>query len=165
MERLARVFFQMHPRDADAAGSARREPLERAGGGERPLELRDLITLWQVGIEVVLPREDRSVVDVTPQGQPGAHGQIDGSSVQHRQHTGKTEAHRTDLAVGRRAERRAAAAEDFRNGPELGVNLQTDDRFVGHARGPAPATARVTCGSNVAKFSTNMRASLQACVS
>src|SRR6185369_14665419 len=44
----------------------------------------------------------------------------------------QTETHRADLCVRRRAERRAAAAENLRGGQELGVNLQTDYGFKDH---------------------------------
>ena len=44
------------------------------------------------------------------------------------------------------------------------LNLD-DDRFESHARGPAAFTSAVTCGSNTAKFSTNIRANFAACAS
>jgi hypothetical protein len=107
-----------------------------ATGGERQLVLRNLIALGQVGIEVVLAREDRSLLDGAAERQRRTDRVVDRGVVQYRQRARQAETDRTDVGVGRRAERRAGAAEDLRRSQEL-----------------------------VLKFSTNMRASLAACAS
>ena len=55
---------------------------------------------------------------------------VDRAPVQHRQRARQPEAHRTDVRVGRRAERGAAAAEDLRGRQELGVDFEPDDGLV-----------------------------------
>ena len=64
--------------------------------------------------------------------EAGANRQIDRRSIQHRQRAGKPETHRAHVRVRRRAERRAAAAEDLGSGPEVRVNLETDDGLKEH---------------------------------
>ena len=45
--------------------------------GERLIELRDLVALRQVGIEVVLAGEDRALAHLAVQGSRGQHGKLD----------------------------------------------------------------------------------------
>ena len=54
VQRLARVLFHMNARDPDGA--------DAAAGGQRLVELGDLVALGQVRIEIVLAREDRRLV-------------------------------------------------------------------------------------------------------
>jgi hypothetical protein len=96
---------------------------------ERLIVLRDLIALRQVGIEVVLPREDRVLVDAAAERQRRARAQFDGPAVQHRQRARQAEAHRAHVRIRRRAEAGRTAAEDLRVGEELCVDLEPDDRF------------------------------------
>src|SRR5690606_25454753 len=93
--------------------------------------LGNLIALWQVGIEVVLACELRDWLNGTVEGQRRGDGRIDGGGIQHRERSGQTEADGTGLAVGRRAERRAAATENLGAGRKLGVHLEADDGFEG----------------------------------
>ena len=75
-----------------------------------------------------------------PSASAGADGEVDRLAVQHRQRTRQTETHRAHVRVRRRAERRAAAAEDLRGGQELRVNLEADDGLECQAFGPAART-------------------------
>ena len=54
---LSGVFFEVQPRDADAFRPSADVDLQPTVLGERLIELRDLVTLRQVGIEVVLARK------------------------------------------------------------------------------------------------------------
>ena len=94
--------------------------------------LRDLIALRQVGIEVVLAREDRGGLDAAAECQRGGDGVVDGLAVEDRQRAGLTRAHGAHLRIGRGAERRAAAAEDLGLRAQLRVNLEPDDGLVRH---------------------------------
>ena len=94
--------------------SSRRADLDAPVGRERLVELRDLISLRQIGIEIVLAREDRRRVDRAAERERGAHRQLDGVLVEHRQRAGQRETHRAGVRVRRRAEIRGAAAEDLR---------------------------------------------------
>ena len=59
VQALARVLFHVQARDADALGPVRALDLNVAVLGDRLVVLRNLVALGQVGIEVVLAREDR----------------------------------------------------------------------------------------------------------
>ena len=78
VDRLASVLFQMQPLDADldVLELALLVGADRNGDGaltdDRLLELRDLVALRQVGIEVVLPVEDRLVIDLRLKPEPRA---------------------------------------------------------------------------------------------
>src|SRR5687767_12031507 len=102
----------MDPDDSDAA----RCPLHFIGQlairRERQLVLRNLISLRQVGIEVILPRENRRLVDAAAECDSGPRRELDDTSVQDRKRTWQPEADGTDVGVGRTAELRAAAAEN-----------------------------------------------------
>src|SRR4029079_9579787 len=66
VQRLGGVFLEVDAGDA---------PLfEAAARRQRQLVLRDLVALRQVGIEVVLAREDRRLVDRAAERQRGANG-------------------------------------------------------------------------------------------
>ena len=132
MQRLAGVLFHVDARDADAAARpSRAGELDDAAGRERLLVLRDLIALRQVRIEVVLAREDRRLVDPAAERER-RRGCAKSTAARFSTGSapGKPEADRADVRVRRRAERRAAAAEDLRRGQELRVNFQADDGFV-----------------------------------
>ena len=91
--------------------------------------LRDLVALRQVGIEVVLAREDRTLMNLESERQSGARAQLNHPPIQNRKRTRQTETHRTRVRVRLIAKARRASTEDFRFGAELGVDLQPDDCF------------------------------------
>ncbi len=72
VHRLAGILLQMQPLDADLDVLEFALPVRadrndhRALADDRLLELRDLIALRQIRIEIVLPVEDRLVVDLAP---------------------------------------------------------------------------------------------------
>ncbi len=100
--------------------------VDAAAECERTFVLRNLVALRQVGIEVVLAREDRLGLDVAAERERRLDGEVHRLPVQHRQGAGQSEADRTDLRVRRRAEGGAAAAENLGAGLQLGVNFETD---------------------------------------
>jgi len=126
VQRLARVLFEMDPGDADAPRTIAvvRSTCPPVASGWS--YLRDLIALRQVGIEVVLAREDRRLVDRGAEREPAriakstARRLRTGSAPGRPRHTGQT------CVLGGRAERSAAAAKDLRVRQELGVNLEAD---------------------------------------
>ena len=132
MHELPRVLFDVDARDPNVVIRA---PVIAAGAketscGNRLLVLRDLIALGQIRIEVILPREDRRLVDRAAESQRGTRCEVDGAAVENGQRARQPEANGTDVRVGRRAERGAAGTKDFRRGQELGVNLEADDRLI-----------------------------------
>ena len=133
MNRLAGVFFQMRPADADAPRlTVVAVNDQKAVVAERQLVLADLIPLGQVRVAVVLAGEDAERGDLAMERQPAAHGLLDGVLVDDRQHAGHGQTHGTDMAVGRCFPViRAARAEHLGRGLELRVDFHADDGQVG----------------------------------
>lgn len=131
VHRLAGVLLHVHPMHANVA----RRSIgvmphgDAAVRGERPIELRDLVALGQVGVEVVLAGEHRLVVHRASQRERGAGGEGDGARVEHGQCARQAEAQRAGVRVRRFTERGRAAAEDLAAGLELAVDLEADDEF------------------------------------
>src|SRR5688500_15104038 len=85
--------------DPDALRPGGGRDLEPAFDIQRQVELRDLITLRQVRIHVVLAVELRVRRYFAIERQAGDHRELDGALVRHRQRTGKAEAPRTHERV------------------------------------------------------------------
>ena len=66
-------------------GAVADEELDRAALDDRRLVLADLVALGQVGIEIVLAREDRQRRDRRADGEAEADRPLDGAAVEHRQ--------------------------------------------------------------------------------
>ncbi|MPM82466.1 hypothetical protein SDC9_129527 [bioreactor metagenome] len=94
------------------------------------LELGDLVALGQVGVEVVLAREDGTRRNRRAQRQAELDGAFHGLFVHHRQRAGQGQVHGAGLGVGLGAEGGAGTAEDLAVGRQLGVGLEADDDFV-----------------------------------
>ena len=97
---------------------------------ERLVVLRNLVSLGQIGIEIILAGKDRSFVDPAIQSHGGEHREFDSLAIQDGQGAGKSQADRADIGVGRIAEMRGAGAKDLGRGQELDVNFEPDDRLV-----------------------------------
>src|SRR5208282_6756046 len=128
VQALARVFLQMHPRDTDlrGAGAPARVFLSTPTAdfyisklSQRLVILRNLVALGQIGIEVILARKNRSLIDTAIQSQRRPSGELDGFAVQHRQSPRHPQAHGTNIGVGRSPEARRARAEDLRSRQKL----------------------------------------------
>ncbi len=116
MERLPRVLFQMDAEDSDRVRSVIRLIVEDTVRGDGVFVLGDLISLRQVGIEIVLPRKNRARLDGAPQRQSDSHRQFDDLTIQHRERSRKPETHGAHVRVRGRPERGGTPAEDFRLG-------------------------------------------------
>src|SRR5712692_611515 len=127
MDELSGVFLQMDAMQTDLA--------DPAPGRQGAIELRDLIPLRQVGIEVVFPGEDGLLVDFATGGDRRAQRQLDRLAVHDGQRSGIAEADRTDLRIRRRAEAGGTAAEDLGGREEPGVYLEANDGFPAHGEG------------------------------
>ena len=148
VQRLAGVLFEMGAGQLDAVRDLADEELDRAALDDRRLVLADLVALRQVGVEVVLAREDRDRRDRRADRQAEADRPLDRAAVGDRQGAGQGEVDRRRLRVRRGAERGRRAAEDLRAGRQLGVGLDADHdleaahqragrRFAAHRRGSA----------------------------
>ncbi len=98
--------------------------------GDGLVELRNLVALGQVGIEIIFAREDGALAHRAVQRQRGQRGKLDGLGVEHRQRAGQPQAHRADVGVGRRAETVGATAEGLGRGEQLHVDFEPDDGLV-----------------------------------
>jgi len=132
MDVLGCIFLLVHPLDPDSVCLAvycyMKLPIHR----ERLIILRDLVTLWQVGIKIILAVEDALFRDRAFHRQRYP-GQVTNSlAVHHRQRPRVRQAYRADARVGPAAELHAAAAEHLALCRELHVDLKSDYRFVFH---------------------------------
>ncbi len=104
----------------------------------RGLILGNLIPLGQIRVEIVLSRELIIRRNRTVQRQTGTNRHFDCHSVDNRQAAWQTKTDRTGLTVGRQTKCRAAPAEHLGVGPQLCVDLHSDDRLKNHPRsGPS----------------------------
>ena len=142
VEQLAGVLLQMGPRDAAAPRLAIDLELEVALAAERQVILRDLVTLGQVRIEVVLTVELGEFRDLAAERQPGPDGLLHGAPVDHRQRPWERQADGAGVGVGRSREVvRGAAAEHLALGQDLGVHLEPDHHLVARCDGHQAAAS------------------------
>jgi len=78
---------------------------------QRLVELRDLVTLRQVGIEVILARKHGVLAHLAVDRCGGKYGKLHRTLVQHRQGPRQTKADGADMGVGLTAELVGAATE------------------------------------------------------
>ena len=81
---FCRVFFQVQPRDTDSFPCALVINFNEAAGGQRQFVLRNLVTLGQVGIKIILARKPRMLVHGAVDRQRSPHGHFDRTPVQNR---------------------------------------------------------------------------------
>ena len=85
MQALARILLQMEACNANFLRSALAVDLNPPMFGQRPVVLRNLISLGQVRVEVILPRKDRSLIYAGIQGHRGQHRKFHRLAIQHGQ--------------------------------------------------------------------------------
>ena len=114
VQRLAGVLLQVQALDADVPAAAVRQiDGDGALADHRLLVLADLIALRQVGVEVVLPLEDRMQVDLGVEAEAGLDRLLDAEAVEHRQHAGHGRIDVRNLAVRLTAEIGGSAREEL----------------------------------------------------
>src|SRR5881394_2266030 len=114
---------------------------DRAALHDRAFVLADLVALRQVGIEVVLAREDRARVDLCADGEAEADRVLDRALVHHRKDAGQCDVDRRGLRIGLRAEGSGCGGKDLAPCEELRVRLDADDDFPGHAYLDSPRSS------------------------
>ena len=82
------VFFEVKAGDADALCGTGDFDVKPAARGERQFVLRDLVAFGEVGVEIVLAGEARTLVDRAVQRERGAHGHFDGALVENGKRAG-----------------------------------------------------------------------------
>ncbi len=132
MDQLPGVLFYMNPGDPDPANLAVDGDVEVAVPGDGELVLRNLVSLGQIGVEVVLPGEPAFPLDLAVGGQGHPEGEIDHLPVEHREDSRHPQADRADMGVGGSPEAGRAATEYLGLGVELSVDLKADHGFKCH---------------------------------
>ena len=131
---LAGVFLQVRACQPNGLLAIVRDNGDRPTLNDRDFVLTDLVALRQVGVEVVLAREDAALVDRSADRQSEADGALDRALVQYRQHARQRDVDRRRLGVRCRAERGRGSGENLRRGRELRVRFQPDDGFPLHVK-------------------------------
>ncbi len=125
MHALADILLKMNPRQRYPP---RRLTLQRdvdpAPLAERLVELRDLVVLGHVGIEIALAVKLTVERNLTPQHQPRTYRQLDRAPVHDRHGARVAQADRTDMRVGWCPEPRAAGTEHLRLRAQLHMRLE-----------------------------------------
>ena len=130
VHRLAGVLLQMQALDADADLFGRRQvDRDLALADDRMLVLADLVALRQVGVEVVLAVEDRALVDLGVEAEPGANRLAHAFLVDHWQHARHRRVDQADMGVRLAAEGGRGAREQLGVGRHLRMDLETDHDF------------------------------------
>src|SRR5271166_3201849 len=94
---------------------------------DRVLVLRDLIALWKIGIEVVLAVEDRAMIDLGLEAEPGANGLRHTFAVDDGEHPRHRRVNQRDVRIGLPPERCRSPREQLRPRGHLSMNRGADD--------------------------------------
>ena len=150
VERLAGILLEVQALDADLDGAAIDIHMDGAFAYHRLLVLRNLITLRQVGVEIVLPVEHRAAVDARLQPEARAHRLLDAKPVDDRQHARHGRIDEGHMVVRLAAEFGRSAREQLGLGQHLGMNFQTQDDFpiAGRPFDPVLLLGHALCGFN-----------------
>ena len=134
------VFLKMQLMDAHMAGGAiRPEQVHIATLADRLVKLGDLVTLGQVGVEVILAVEEGTGIDLSVHDGCQQRAFFHRFRVQDRQYARKPTAHRANVSVRFRAPGIGfAGAENLGFGIQLDMGFEPDDHFIRfhHATSP-----------------------------
>src|SRR5260370_39611299 len=103
------------------------EPTVRWG---RQLVHGNLVALGKIGIEIILPRKARTLLHGAVKRQRRAYGHLQGPAIEDRQRARQAEAYLADAGIGRVADARRAAAEDFGLRAKSPAHFEADDRLA-----------------------------------
>ena len=130
MDQFTGILLHMHFMDTDLLrtyGSIYHQPAIVA---DRHIQLRDLIVLGVVRIEIVFPVKTAVLVDPAIRCQTKCQRIFYHLSVEDRKASGHSGADRTGMGVWRTSELCGASAEDLGSGSQFYMNFQTDDCFI-----------------------------------
>jgi hypothetical protein len=104
VHQLACILFDMDSLDTDGLDRAVgifliERHLDFALADNRVIELRNLVALRQIGVEIILSVEPRPAIDLRIDRHPGAHRLPQTFAVRHRQHAGHRGIDEADMAV------------------------------------------------------------------
>ena len=131
VETLAGVFFHVQARDADPLVVAIRVgDDEEAVLGDGLVELRNLVALGTVRIEVILARKDAGLANLAVDSLRGKHGELYCLLVEHGQRARQAEAGGAGVRVRLAAVLVAATAESLGPRKQLNVDLEANDGLI-----------------------------------
>jgi len=136
VDRFTRVLFEMCARNPDASRPAfclcliARLDIEPAARNDRVFELRYLIALGQIRIEVILARKDRMGIHRRVNGEPQTNRQLDHAFIQHGQYTGQREIDRMHRMIRGRAIGHGRRTEELRSSLEMRMHLEPDHHLI-----------------------------------
>jgi hypothetical protein len=96
---------------------------------DRQVHLADLVALGQIGVKIILAREDRFLRHLGADRQAEADGAIDRLLVEHRQNAGQGEVDRAGLGIRLGTKGGRSTGKNLRNGRQLRVRLDADHDF------------------------------------
>src|SRR5215204_1497884 len=99
MKQSTRVLFDVNPSDTGFPFHAVASECQLATDTERHIVLRDLVTLGEVRIEVVLAVEFAIWRNRAPEREPGAKDRFNGCLIDDRQCARQAHANRTDVGI------------------------------------------------------------------
>ena len=130
---LAGILLQVHPADPDAPGLITHINVQVSTNTQRQLVLRDLVTLGQVGVEVVLAGKEVVRLNRTVQRQTSHHSVPNGVFVDGWQGPRHAQADWTYVRVWRGTEGvGTASTEHLTGGVQLHVDFHPNDGLVRH---------------------------------
>jgi len=129
MQRLPGVFFQVCAGQVDHLFRITDLDGHLAADHHRQLELADLITLGQIGVEVIFACENRLGRDLTLDRQTEANSAFDGFLVEYGQNAGQGDIDGIGLRIGRGSKINRTAGKYLRAGRQLSVRLDADYNF------------------------------------
>src|SRR4051812_41530411 len=138
----------MRARYPDDLLAVRRRNAQFAAAAEWLFVLADLVALRQIGIEVVLAREDRVLRDLAAEREAELDRVLDRPLVRHGQRSRMRQADGAGARVLRRAVLELAPAEHLGSSLEVRVPLEADARFVLRQRpraSPSPRAVPAPC--------------------
>ncbi|MNL25778.1 hypothetical protein D3C87_1472710 [compost metagenome] len=101
---------------------------------DRLIILRNLITLWEVGIKVILTRKNRSTANITSESKSRLNGILHSFLVENRQRPRHPYADRRCVFIITSIKGCGIAGKNFTFCAELHVDLNTNDGFVSSRR-------------------------------
>src|SRR4030095_6961900 len=130
MQTLAGVFFQVKPCDTDLLGDIAYFDVNETMLCQRLIVLRNLISLRQVWVKVILAGKDRSLINAAVQSHRRQRGELYRLRVEYRQRTRHPQTDRTHIGIWSRSEASRAGTENLTHSKKLDVDFQTNNRLV-----------------------------------
>ena len=129
VNRFAGVLLQMQPLDADVDRFAIGVDLNFAFAHDGLLELADLITLRQIGIEIVFAIKNTFEIDLRFESESGANGLRDAFLVDDGQHAGHRGIHQRHVRIGFSTKTGRRTRKQLRVRRDLSVDFEPDDHL------------------------------------